>query len=265
MKTSSLKTQSRFSHCVRGERGFGLIVLVMSFGLFTLLALGSSLTQSEYSYTRLKISRTKKADMQSLKYEMNFILGSRDGCIENLKTFSILDTHDKDNPISLNTIKFGNVGSAIDPLVSLDVPKLARYGRVPVKKISLSAHPEKFGPSGAGTHLTLLNVEIGTMGIADGQEVKNLFLNHSFEIPVYVTTDAGGVIKNCHSTQFSGKDAAGKDLTLEEKLCNDAIQGKTANWPADCLTCLNDSVPYHLCLPCKAIGKKYDPATKECA
>lgn len=259
------KGQNHWSRPLRNEKGFGLIVLVMIFSLGILLALGSSISQSEFSFSRLKIARTKKHDMQSLKYELNFILGSRPACVKNLSAKKITAGNDEAHPVPLSVIQFGNVsGKPIDPLLDLASPQKSLYGRVPVKRLSLMAHASKFGPAGAGTHLALLLVTLGKSGATDESDDKFLQFKHQVEIPVYVTTDAAGNIQSCHSTQYAEKTALGEDQTLEEKLCNDTMSGKTANWPADCISCLNDTSSYYLCLPCKSIGKKYDPSTQKC-
>lgn len=230
-----------------------------------LLALGSTVSQAEFSLARLKLARTKKNDMLSLKYEVNFVLGSRAGCLANLKPFSIGPTNIDNNAVLLTTIDFGNIsGTTINPLICLTDPMKSLYGRVPVKKISLAAHPTKFGGGGAGTHLTILELEMGRVGNSDELDNRTLPFNRFIKVPVYVTTDASGAIQSCHSTQYASKDALGNDITLEEKLCNDTVVGKTANWPEDCLSCLDDGSGYRLCIQCKGLGKKYDPSVKTC-
>jgi hypothetical protein len=250
----------------RDERGIGLIVLIMIFGLCTLLAVGNAVSQSEFSFAHLKVTRTKKNEMQNLKYELNFILGNVPGCTPNFSTIKIVAANTSLNSVPILTISSGDTsGKNLKPLISFSAGSSPIYGRLPIKRIGLFASPDatKFA-NGASTKLAMLDVMLGKVGNADYVDNKTLIFNHEFQIPMYVTTDASGLIKSCHTTQFGEKDAAGNPQTIEEKLCNDATTGKTANWPEDCLACLNDTIPYHLCLPCKQLGKTYDTATKTC-
>jgi hypothetical protein len=197
---------------------------------------------------------------------MNFVFGSRTGCAANLKALSISTATTSTHPVELTSINYGDVsGVTINPLLSLNNPLLAVYGRVPVKRLSLYAHPTKFGVDGPGTHLSLLEVEIGKPLDNDESNNRNFPFRRITQIPVYTTTDASGVIQSCHSTSYITKDDTGADVTLEEKLCSQAASGgRTANWPEDCLSCLDSESLYYLCINCKRTGKTYDPVLKTC-
>lgn len=266
MKDLTKPTQVKRTRLLQNNRGAGILVLVVILGFVTFLALSNTMAQSEFSLSRLKLARTKKADSQALRYEMNFILGSRTGCAANLKALSISTATTSTSPVDLTTINYGDVsGVTVKPLLSLKNPLLALYGRVPVKRMSLYAHPTKFGPDGAGTHLSLLEVEMGKPSDSDEINNRNFPFRRTMQIPVYATTDASGVIQSCHSTSYVMKDDTGADVTLEEKLCSGAASGsRTANWPEDCLSCLDSASLYYLCIDCKRTGKTYDPISKTC-
>lgn len=205
--------------------------------------------QADASYRILKAQRLHKQDLKSLKVQLNFILNNRAGCLANFGSHSVTGN----GKVSIASLNFGDgTGQPGDLFLSPTSPTRKMYGRKTLKNIELEPHAFKFGPPGAGPHLTVLKLQFDDL--------------KSVSIPMYVNTTASGQITSCHSTSFIDLDPVGFERTIEEKYCQDsATPEQTTNWKTgDCMDCLTGSAPFFMCVFCKNKGMTYDSSAQTC-
>jgi hypothetical protein len=243
----SLKIKQSFIGA--NQRGSSVLLILAVAGLSMFLVMTSLQSQADQSYKLFKVDRLIKQDAKAIHSTLNLVLNVTSGCRSNFKGVTVTEN----STLGISQIYYGDgAGGHGDVFLDLSSPTQNRFGKKTVTRMNLTPHPTKFGATGTGNHLALFNLFFD-----DGRQMH---------LPIYVTTDATGIVQNCHATNFLDSDDAGVERTLEEKYCTTpSTPNLTSHWKTgDCMDCLAGSDPFYYCVTCKKKGSVYDPATQAC-